>query len=142
MVEGMSVRETSRVFSLHRDTVRKMLAYSVPPGYRRQTPPRRPQLDPYTGVIDRILDDNHRVPRKQCHTAKRIFTAISSANRPGRWNWPAANTSSAARMSSPSATAAPARPPRSPGAGLGSLPARDVGGLYYHRRHSRQNATS
>ena len=36
MVEGMSVREASRVFGLHRDTVRKMLAYSVPPGYRRE----------------------------------------------------------------------------------------------------------
>ena len=34
LVEGMSVREASRVFGLHRDTVRKMLAYSVPPGYR------------------------------------------------------------------------------------------------------------
>ena len=41
-VEGMSVREASRVFGLHRDTVRKMLAYSVPPGYRREGPPRRP----------------------------------------------------------------------------------------------------
>ena len=30
MVEGMSVREASRVFGLYRDTVRKMLAYSVP----------------------------------------------------------------------------------------------------------------
>ena len=38
MVEGMSVREASRVFGLHRDTVRKMLAYSVPPGYRRTSP--------------------------------------------------------------------------------------------------------
>ena len=34
-------REAARVFGLHRDTVRKMLAYSMPPGYRRQTPPRR-----------------------------------------------------------------------------------------------------
>ena len=46
MVEGMSVREASRVFGLHRDTVRKMLAYSVPPGYRREGPPRRPKLSP------------------------------------------------------------------------------------------------
>ena len=29
MVEGMSVREASRVFGLHRDTVRKMVAYSA-----------------------------------------------------------------------------------------------------------------
>ena len=36
MVEGMSVREASRVFGRHRDTVRKMLAYSVPPYDRRQ----------------------------------------------------------------------------------------------------------
>ena len=56
MVDGMSMREAARTFGLHRDTVRKMLAYSVPPGYRRQTPPRRPKLEPYTGVIDRVLD--------------------------------------------------------------------------------------
>ena len=30
-VEGMSVREAARVFGLHRDTVRKMLEYSVAP---------------------------------------------------------------------------------------------------------------
>ena len=52
MVEGMSVREASRVFGLHRDTVRKMLAWPVPPGYRRQDPPRRPKLEPFTGVIE------------------------------------------------------------------------------------------
>ena len=54
MVEGMSVREASRVFGLHRDTVRKMLAYSAPPGYRRQDPPRRPRLEPFTGVLETV----------------------------------------------------------------------------------------
>ncbi len=29
MLEGMSVRDASRVFGFHRDTVRKMLAYST-----------------------------------------------------------------------------------------------------------------
>ena len=77
MVDGMSVREAAQVFGLHRDTVRKMLAYSVPPGYRRQTPPRRPKLEPYTGVIDRILEDDLGRPRKQRHTAKRIFEWLS-----------------------------------------------------------------
>ena len=76
MVEGMSIREASRVFGLHRDTVSKMLAYSVPPGYRRKSPPRKPKLEPYTGVIDRILDDDQRVPRKQRHTAKRIYERL------------------------------------------------------------------
>ena len=76
MVEGKSIREVSREFGLHRDTVRKMLTYSVPPGYRRQTPPRRPKLEPYTGVIDRILEDDLARPRKQRHTAKRIFERL------------------------------------------------------------------
>ena len=76
MVEGMSIREASRVFGLHRDTVRKMTAYSVPPGYRRQNPPRKPKLEPFTGVIDRILESDLGVPRKQRHTAKRIFERL------------------------------------------------------------------
>ena len=63
-VEGMSVREAARVFGLHRDTVRKMLMYSVPPGYRREQPPRRPKLDPYKGVIDRILEDDQSLPEE------------------------------------------------------------------------------
>ena len=49
MVEGMSIRETARTFGLHRDTVRKMLAYSIPPGYRRQTPPKRPNPSTSSG---------------------------------------------------------------------------------------------
>ena len=76
VVEGMSIREASRVFNLHRDTVRKMLAYSAPPGYRRQTPSRRPKLEAFTGVIDRILENDLRMPRKQRHTAQRIFQRL------------------------------------------------------------------
>ncbi len=37
-VEGMSIREASRRFGVDRRTVAKMLAYSVPPGYRRSKP--------------------------------------------------------------------------------------------------------
>ena len=76
MVEGMSVREASRVFGLHRNTVRKMLAYSIPPSYRRQTRPRRPKLEPFTSVIDWILEEDQRVGKKQRHTGKRIFERL------------------------------------------------------------------
>ena len=61
MVDGMSVREASRVFGLHRDTVRKMIKYAAPPGYRRRKPPGRPKIGPYTGVIDR---DTRRRPQR------------------------------------------------------------------------------
>ena len=59
-VEGMSIREAARVFGLRRSTVKKMLEYSAPPGYRREQPPRLPKLDPYKGVIDGILEDDQR----------------------------------------------------------------------------------
>ena len=71
--EGMSIREAARVFGLHRDTVRKMLKYSAPPGYQRSEPPRSPKLDPFKGVIDQILQDDLKMPKKQRHTAKRIY---------------------------------------------------------------------
>ena len=81
IVEGMSIREASRAFGLHRDTVRNMLAYSVPPSYRSQTRRAVPTLrqaqdELFTGVIDRILDDDQRVPRTQRHTAKHIFERL------------------------------------------------------------------
>ncbi len=75
-VDGLSQREAARRFGISRDTVKKMLAHSVPPGYRRSEPPKRPKLDPFTSIIDRILGDDQTVPRKQRHTAKRIFDRL------------------------------------------------------------------
>ncbi len=54
--EGLSRREAARRFGIDRKMVAKMLAFSVPPGYRRSGPPRRPKLDPFTGIVNRILE--------------------------------------------------------------------------------------
>src|SRR5215204_1821345 len=62
-VEGLSLREAARRFGIHRNTVRKMLAFAVPPGYRRREPPARPRLAAFTAAIDRILDDDRSAPR-------------------------------------------------------------------------------
>lgn len=75
-VEGLSERAAARRFGLARETVRKMLRYAVPPGYRRRQPVRRPKLDPFTGIIDQILEADREQPRKQRHTAKRIFERL------------------------------------------------------------------
>ncbi len=76
MVEGMGIREAAREYGLHRDTVRKMLAYSIPPGYRRSKPVKRPKLDPYVGVIEGMLEGDRVAPKKQQHTVKRIFERL------------------------------------------------------------------
>ena len=84
MVEGMGIREAAREFGLHRDTVRKMLRYSVPSGYRRSKPVRRPKLEPYVGVIEAILDGDRIAPKKQRYTVKRIFERLRGEhNFPG-----------------------------------------------------------
>ena len=75
-VEGHSSRHAGRVFGLSRATVRKILTYSEPPGYRREKPVRRPVLGPFTGVIDAILEDDKLRPKKQRHTALRIFERL------------------------------------------------------------------
>ena len=54
-VDGMSVRQAAREFGLSRKTIRKMLAFSAPPGYQRKKPVRRPKLGPWLGLIDQIL---------------------------------------------------------------------------------------
>ena len=71
-VEGGSERAAARRFGLARETVRKMLRYRLPPGYRRQQPIRCPKLEAFTGGIDQILRDDQHRPKKQRHTAKRI----------------------------------------------------------------------
>ena len=75
-VEGLSRREAARRFGIDPRTVAKMLAFSVPPGYRRSKPPARPKLDPFVGIIDRILEEDKLRPAKQQHTAKRIFERL------------------------------------------------------------------
>ena len=75
-VEGKSERQVAREYGLARETVRKMMQYAAPPGYRRQEPAKRPKLDPWVGVIDQILEEDRERPRKQRHTAKRIHERL------------------------------------------------------------------
>ena len=39
MIEGLSRREAARRFGVHRNTITKMIQYSVPPDYRRRERP-------------------------------------------------------------------------------------------------------
>ena len=75
-IEGLSQREAGRRFGIDPRTVAKMMVFSVPPGYRRKKPPVRPKLDPFIGIIDRILEEDKRRPAKQRHTSKRIFERL------------------------------------------------------------------
>ena len=72
-VDGMSIRAAAHEFGLAQKTIRKMLQFSLPPGYERKKPAAPPKLGPWLGVSDQILVDDRAQPKKQCHTAKRIW---------------------------------------------------------------------
>ena len=78
--DGMSERAAARHFGISRQSVRKVLEFSVPSGYRRTAPVHCPKLDGFTGLFDEWLRADHKDEhRKQRHTAKR--NEASSAPR-------------------------------------------------------------
>ena len=76
IVDVLGQREAASRFGIARETVKKMLRHSEPPGYRRSQPAKRPKLDPFTDIIDRIVEEDRSAHRKQRHTAKRIFERL------------------------------------------------------------------
>jgi hypothetical protein len=52
-VDGMSIRQAAREFGVARKTIRKMLQFSLPPGYERKKPVERPKLGPWLGSSTR-----------------------------------------------------------------------------------------
>jgi len=76
LVDGLSKRAACRAYDLHWDTLTKILEHPEPPGYRRTAPRPRPKLDPFLGVLHQILEDDRKAPRKQRHTARRIFERL------------------------------------------------------------------
>ncbi len=53
-----------------------MLRCAAPPCYQRSQPRSRPKLGPFTGIIDEILEADRSGPKKQRHTARRIFERL------------------------------------------------------------------
>jgi transposase len=78
LVEGASKRSIRRDYRIGSEVLEKILVNPEPPGYRKTVARPRPKLGPFTGVIEEILatDTDPGTPRKQRHTAKRIFERL------------------------------------------------------------------
>jgi transposase len=75
-VEGSSIQELADRHHVHRRTVRQTLDSAVPPP-RKSYPQRpRPAIDAYAAVIDGWLLADRLVPRKQRHTARRVWQRL------------------------------------------------------------------
>jgi len=60
------------------ETLQKILNHSEPPGYRQGRPRPRNKLGPYLPKIELILQEDMAFPRKQRHTAKRIWERLQT----------------------------------------------------------------
>jgi len=78
LVEGVSRRQILRETGMHWLTLKKVLKHSEPPGYRQQQPRAKPKLGTYLGRIEQILKEDQAMPRKQRHTAKRIWERLTT----------------------------------------------------------------
>lgn len=76
LVDGESKRSIQRRYGVHWDTLEKILAHSEPPGYRLSRPRLKRKIGPYLPVIEQILEDDKTAPKKQRHSAKRIFERL------------------------------------------------------------------
>lgn len=76
--DGKSIHGIVRELGVARNTVRKILASNIsePPRYRLNEPKAKPVLGPYLGVIEAWLKADEEAPRKQRHTAKRIWERL------------------------------------------------------------------
>lgn len=80
--QGVSIREIQRETGLHFKTIKKILAHPAPLPFDCPERPK-PKIGRYLERISSILDADKDVPKKQRHTAKRIFERIQEEGYTG-----------------------------------------------------------
>jgi transposase len=73
--EALGIRALSRRFRVHRRDVRQALASAVPPARKVPTRPA-PRLDRWKPLIEKWLEEDKTSPRKQRHTARRVWQRL------------------------------------------------------------------
>ncbi|MGP0103595.1 MAG: IS21 family transposase, partial [Solirubrobacteraceae bacterium] len=74
--EGLSIRALAERHGVHRRAVRQALACPVPPAKRSPVRRPAPKLGVYRALIDAWLEADRQAPRKQRHTAKRVWARL------------------------------------------------------------------
>ncbi len=74
--EGLSIRGLAMRHGVHRRTVKQALVSPLPPARRTPVGRPAPKLGAYRAVIDEWLWADRDAPRKQRHTARRIYRRL------------------------------------------------------------------
>ncbi len=81
--EEKSKREVLRETGMHWTTLEKILQHTEPPGYRLSKERPKPKIGPFLDRIVAILESDKQVPKKQRHTAKRLYQRIKEEGYQG-----------------------------------------------------------
>ena len=76
LAEGEGKRRICREYGIHFKTLQKILGNAEPPGYRQSKPREKRKIGPYIPFIEDALREDRKAPRKQRHTAKRLFNRL------------------------------------------------------------------
>lgn len=79
----VSKHQILRETGMHWLTLKKMLTHPEPPGYRQRKVRSQPKLGPYQERIEQVLKEDQLLPRKQRHTAKRVWERLKEAGFTG-----------------------------------------------------------
>ena len=74
----LSKRAACQEYGINWRTLGKMLAHAEPPGYRRRAKREKPILGPHLAWIHEVLEQDKKAPKKQHHTAQRIFDRLKA----------------------------------------------------------------
>jgi len=74
--EGLSLHALASRHGVHRRTVRQALESALPPARKRPQGRRAPKLGSYRALIDSWLEADREAPRKQRHTARRVWERL------------------------------------------------------------------
>src|SRR5512137_1148357 len=78
-------REVLRSEGIGWDTLKKILAHPEPPGYRLQEVRPKPKIGSYLERIAQIIEEDKSLPKKQRHTAKRLYERIREMGYEGKY---------------------------------------------------------
>lgn len=81
--ENKSIRRIARELKRSRVTIEKMLDTTEPPVYARRVNQPAPVLGEYKAMIDALLEESQRLPRKQRYTARKVYQMIQAQGYTG-----------------------------------------------------------